>query len=130
MQDCTIKNEARFRQQVKFDKVAGMQATDIDYFCDIKGKAFIYAELKCKGAKMPKGQEIAAENLCKSSRIPVFFILLEHDTDPEDDIIAAEAKVAKIWFSKGDGILHTSTNSKGKEFAEVKATIERWVFPV
>ena len=105
MQDTKIKNQARFRQKVKFDNVSGYQGTDLDYVCDVKGKAMVYAEIKCEGTRITTGQKILAENLVKNSRIPSFFFSLTHNTDPSEDIILGGTKVEGLWHSEGDGSL-------------------------
>ena len=127
MQNTNIKNQDRFRQKVIFDKLKGPAGTDLDYVCDVRGKGFIYAELKCDGTRITKGQQILAENLLKNCKLPSFFLLLNHSTEPTEDIIIGDAIVNTIWMSFGSGDYHKSTKSRGRPFKEVKPEIEKLI---
>ena len=125
MQDTKIRNDERFRQKVKFDKIRGCQATDIDYFCDVKGKAFIFAEFKVEGKAISLGQRIAAERLVQSNTIPTYFFFLSHTTSADEDIIAGDAIVECYWAKDHNKNVACVTPKKREAFKDVKKRLEK-----
>ena len=121
-----IYNKARFYQKVVFagmdNKLAG---TDIDYVCDIKGKAMVYAELKANNTKITVGQEIMMKNIVKSSKIPCLFIMATHKTPTtHKDIVFSEAKVAFVYHNLHGDLLVKSETNKGLDMNSMMKLIE------
>jgi hypothetical protein len=74
--------------------------TDIDGFMEFKDKAYVVFDLKYKDAKMPYGQQLALERLCKDlkqSGKHVLGCIVSHSDIPPFDIIADKGIVTEVW---------------------------------
>jgi hypothetical protein len=85
--------------------------TDIDGFLEIKGRVFIFVEMKFHGTDLSIGQRLAYEHLVDNINKPSIAIIAEHYiADPEEDIIMAkgivtEYRYEKTWYKFSDKVL-------------------------
>lgn len=80
--------------------------TDIDAFVEFGDVLFVFIEAKQNGYSLPHGQKLGLERICdaihgtrnENSRQRIAaLIVIEHETDCDEDIDCAEAKVAGIY---------------------------------
>lgn len=94
-----IKNPERFYQSTNFTQI-GLHATDIDLMADIKGRAFVMVEFKCRGTGLTTGQRILFNRQVNAmgATVPTFAIHAEHDTTPDEDITGDNSKVQEVIY--------------------------------
>ena len=100
-----VQFRRRARQIISFE---GMQygsgsPTDIDALIEWKGRAYILMEFKLRGAEVPKGQKLALvrmiDDLTRAGKLATLLICEHEVDDPEQDVIAREARVRQVYFS-------------------------------
>ena len=94
-----IFNMARFNQHADFSQVA-LQGTDVDFFVEVAGKAFIFVEFKSAGTGISTGQRIAFTRLVNAAglTVPSFLLLAEHRTTTDESIHGANSFVRAVSF--------------------------------
>jgi hypothetical protein len=94
-----IFNIDRFNQSADFSQVA-LQGTDVDFFVEVAGKAFIFVEFKSAGTGIPTGQRIAFTRLVDAAglTVPSFLLLAEHRTDTKDSIHGRNSFVRAVTY--------------------------------
>lgn len=96
-----IQNRERARQIIDFSGVrfGNITPTDIDGMIEYHNVAFVFYELKLKGAKMPYGQELALSRMSKRLGDRAVVFLCEHDVDDASkDIPAAKTIVRRLCW--------------------------------
>lgn len=86
-----IRNRARASQVKDFSglKWGPIIPTDIDFCVEFRNKLFIIGDAKQPGAELSVGQKIAFERIVDAiwlSGKPAVFLVIEHDTAPDEDI--------------------------------------------
>jgi len=74
--------------------------TDVDGFIEYQDKAFVFFELKVAGQDVPLGQRLALERLCMAVDKPAIAFVAEHDTPPDRDVLAREARVLRYFWGR------------------------------
>ena len=77
--------------------------TDIDGFIEYDGRLFVNFEGKYKGTPMKFGQRLSFEHLIQSHKRAgdtAFFILYEHETPCDQDVIVKDCLVTKIYDTR------------------------------
>jgi hypothetical protein len=94
-----IKNPERFYQSTNFKEI-GLHATDIDLMADIKGRAFVVVEFKCRGTGLTTGQRILFNRMVEAmgATVPTFALHAEHDTTPDEDITGDNSTVQEVIY--------------------------------
>jgi hypothetical protein len=98
-----IQNRGRARQLRNFSglRFGNITPTDIDGFIEFRDRLFVYIEAKLAGAELPAGQRLALERNCDAveagGRVAAVLIV-EHDTEPEDDIDVGPCAVREYRF--------------------------------
>jgi hypothetical protein len=94
-----IYNAGRFNQSADFSQVA-LQGTDVDFFVEVAGRAFIFVEFKSAGTGIPTGQRIAFTRLVEAAgqTVPSFQLLAEHRTNTTDAIHGGNSYVRTVTF--------------------------------
>ena len=80
--------------------------TDIDGAVEFQDKAYVLFELKYGESTVPYGQRLAIERMCRDlhkAGKPVLGMIARHNTNPSDDIRAADADVVEVWVDWGSG---------------------------
>ena len=94
-----IYNPARFHQKANFGNLL-MAGSDIDFFCEVRDKLYIFVEWKTKGSGLPTAQALAFRRL--SSDLgqvkPVFTVVAFHDTTPDEDIHGDNSFVGEVYY--------------------------------
>ena len=99
-----IQNKERAKQLIDFSGVryGNITPTDIDGFFEKADKAFVFYEYKLSGVEMPRGQELAltriVDGLSTAGKEAVLFLCNHDESNPENDIQAANALVEKIYW--------------------------------
>ena len=94
-----IFNMARFNQPADFSQVA-LQGTDVDFFVEVAGKAFIFVEFKSAGTGITTGQRLAFNRLVDAAGItvPSFLLLAEHRTSTKESIHGPNSFVRAVSY--------------------------------
>ena len=72
-----------------------------DLSWDLDGEVFFRVEFKYKGTKAPGGQSVHEKHLFvvfEKAGTPSIYVIAEHETNPEDEIDAANALVTHIMI--------------------------------
>ena len=93
-------NNRKYIEQIKdyTGMVLGsITPTDIDYYVEFKDLGFVFAECKYKGSKLPYGQRLALERLCKATNKPSILFVVEHTSSA--DIVLARTVVREYYVN-------------------------------
>jgi hypothetical protein len=98
-----IYNRDRARQLRDFTglQFGKITPTDIDGFVEFRGKLFIFIEIKLEGHELPHGQRKALERACDaiaSAGMSAWVLVVEHNTDPQEDIDVASCPVREFRY--------------------------------
>lgn len=98
------RNQAYIDRTVCFDGIGkgNIYPTDIDGVIELRGKIFIFIELKYKDKEMPKGQRLAYEHIADEIRAggkSAIVIQASHNTAGSGNIQAKDAKVKAVYFN-------------------------------
>lgn len=93
----------RIHQVVKFEglRYGNITPTDIDGLIEYRGKAVLLYEFKLRGYGMSEGQRLALTRIVDGLEASGKFaalLLCEHDTPVEQDVDAAGAEVAGVYW--------------------------------
>ena len=125
-----IQNRARKRQLIDYSglRYGAITPSDLDGFMEIHNKLFIFYEFKYidpeyryrRLATITGGQGQAEMNIVNglnaNGKKAVLFICQHNFENPEDDIIAHECKVDKIFY---DGKMHIPSEERNcKEWTD------------
>ena len=100
-----IQNRNRARQLRDFTglRFGSITPTDIDGFVEFRDRLFVWIEAKLTGALVGSGQRKALARQCdaieESGRM-AFVLVIEHDTEPEEDIDFASCPVREYRYHK------------------------------
>lgn len=108
-----IRDRDAFAQKVLFGGLRwGPGApTDVDIYCEFRGRLFVFAELKYQDTVVPRGQELALERLVEAIREGTtkraILLVAEHETPRDADIQAEQAVIVRHyagrkWISSGE----------------------------
>ena len=124
----TIQYRERAQQIIDFSGIryGNITPTDIDGFFEKANKAFVFYEYKLAGADMPGGQRIALERIVNAikdaNREAVLFLCVHNHQNPQEDIIAAQATVERIFWNgkwyNGHGLTVKEQTDKFMSFVE------------
>ena len=106
-----IQYRGRAQQIIDFSglRYKNITPTDIDGFVEYQDKGFIFIEIKTAGAKMPRGQRVALERLCRccaNDGKQAFIILGSHTTAVGSDVIAADCTVENVFYDNKWSDIH------------------------
>lgn len=99
-----IQSIKRARQVVEFSgiKYGNATPTDIDGFVEKDNTAFVFFEIKLRGAVMSKGQGLALMRLVdaidKAGKQAVLFLGVHDIEDPQEVVQAADAGVVMYYW--------------------------------
>lgn len=98
-----IQNRERAKQLRDFSglRFGSITPTDIDGFVEFGDKLFVWIEAKVVGASVCKGQRLALQRQCdavQESGRTAAVLVIEHDTNPEEDIDFARCLVREYRF--------------------------------
>ena len=116
----------RAKQVVEFAdlKYGNVTPTDIDGFFEKHNNAFVFFELKKRGADLPTGQRLAltrlVDNLREAGKKSVLFVAAHDVEDCDENIVAADAEVTEIYFN---GAWH---KERGKTLKEMTDRFVKW----
>ena len=116
----------RAKQVVEFAdlKYGNVTPTDIDGFFEKHNNAFVFFELKKRGADLPTGQKLAltrlVDNLREAGKKSVLFVAAHDVEDCDENIVAADAEVTEIYFN---GAWH---KEQGKTLKEMTDRFVKW----
>jgi len=106
-----IRNRSRAKQLRDFTglRFGKITPTDIDGFLEFNDTLFVYFEAKQVGATMPYGQKLALTRQCNAidgtendqhvTRMAAL-IVIEHDTEADQDVDYAKAKVTSVYRNR------------------------------
>ena len=100
-----FQNIRRAKQVIEFAdiKYGNITPTDIDGFFERHNEAFVFFELKKRGAELPSGQKLAltrlVDNLRGAGKKSVLFVAAHDVGDCDKSVVAAEAEVTDIYFN-------------------------------
>ena len=94
-----IYDQARFDQRSDFSEVT-FWGSDVDFFSEVNGKAYILVEWKCAGKSLPRGQELGFRRLVSDlgQVKPSFLVVAEHRTTPDEAINGNNSKVISVRY--------------------------------
>ena len=94
-----IFNEARFNQKANFNSMI-MAGSDIDFFCEIKDKMYLFVEWKTFGTSLPRGQSVGYRRLTTDLGLskPTFTVVANHDTTPSEYITGDNSYVTEVFY--------------------------------
>lgn len=94
-----IYNAARFHQKANFQNML-MAGSDIDFFCEVRNKIYIFVEWKTVGTGLPTGQALGYRRLVSDlgQVKPSFCVVAYHDTNPQDDIDGENSFVGEVFY--------------------------------
>lgn len=112
-----IRNRAYASQIRNFRglQYGNITPTDFDMVIEYKNKAFVYAEFKYKDAPLPLGQRLALERACvdeETANKKAIAIIAKHESDPAEDIMAADTIVTEYFWRKKWNIPIKETTTK------------------
>tara|TARA_R100001460_G_scaffold25881_1_gene52140 strand:+ start:66 stop:467 length:402 start_codon:yes stop_codon:yes gene_type:complete len=97
-----IRNSKQVTQAVSFKGLVNkkIHPTDIDLLIEIDDKYLIIGEVKRKGNKIPIGQKLAIERLCKrwENGNCIFLKIIHEFNDDDNDIPAAICNVEEYFY--------------------------------
>ena len=99
-----IENPARKRQILRFNNLTygTITPTDLDGVIEYKNRAYVFFEIKYRGAQVKYGQKLALERLVKDSaandKKSVAIIADHYVDDCATDVDAADCKVREIFL--------------------------------
>ena len=92
------------RQLISFDglRYDNGTPTDVDGLFEWRNRAFIFYEFNMRGVEMPEGQRKALERvvdaLSAANKSAVLFLCLHDVENPNDDVVAADSVVDKVYY--------------------------------
>ena len=118
-----VFNMDRFTQSADFSQVA-LQGTDVDFFVEVAGKAFIFVEFKTAGTGIPTGQRIAFSRLVDASgqTVPSFQLLAEHQTKTTEAIHGGNSFVRAVTYR-----FPSMMRQEEYAFDDVMPSVNQWL---